>query len=148
MFSIANSALKDNKVVKLPGPAIKGKARGKTVAVIAAEPLLSSLYKVIPKIISKAIKNNINEPATAKEFTSIPIKFSKLLPTKRNKIIIKPAIKEAFSDCICPTFLRKSIIIGMLPIISITANNTIKAVIISLKLKFILVDYFFAKLVN
>ena len=51
----------------------------------------------MPRIISKAIKNKINEPATAKELTSIPIKLSKLFPKKRNRIIIKPAIKEAFS---------------------------------------------------
>ena len=36
MFSILNSALRDNKVVKLPGPAIKGKARGKMVAFMAS----------------------------------------------------------------------------------------------------------------
>ena len=35
MFSILNSALNDNKVVKLPGPAIKGNANGNTDAVIA-----------------------------------------------------------------------------------------------------------------
>ena len=40
IFSISNSARSDNKVVKLPGPAINGKANGKTEAVMA---LLSSL---------------------------------------------------------------------------------------------------------
>ena len=58
------------------------KLDGKTVAVIEAE-LPSSLYKVMPKIISKAIKNKIKAPATAKEFTSIPIKLNKTLTYKK-----------------------------------------------------------------
>ena len=37
-------------------------------------------------------------PATAKEFTSIPIKPNKLCPKNRNTIIMAPAIKDAFSD--------------------------------------------------
>lgn len=68
------------------------------IEVVIAEELPSSLYRVIPKIISKAIKNKIKAPATAKEFTSIPIKFNKLLPTNRKMIIKTPAIIEAFSD--------------------------------------------------
>lgn len=35
MFSVLNSARSDNKVVKLPGPAINGNASGNTVAVTA-----------------------------------------------------------------------------------------------------------------
>ena len=58
IFSILNSARKESKVVKLPGPAINGNAKGNTEAVIALLPS-SSLYKVIPKIISRAIKNKI-----------------------------------------------------------------------------------------
>ena len=39
-----NSARKDKSVVKLPGPAIKGNAKGNTVAVILSD--LHHLYKV------------------------------------------------------------------------------------------------------
>ena len=95
IFSILNSARKDKSVVKLPGPAINGNAKGKTDAVMP--PSFSSLYSVIPNIISRAIKNRINAPATAKELTPIPINDNKLLPKKRNIIIMTPAIIDAFS---------------------------------------------------
>ena len=64
IFALLKAAFKDNNVVKLPGPAISGKARGKTVAFSG---LFSSLYILIPKIISKAMKNITKEPAMAKE---------------------------------------------------------------------------------
>ena len=51
----------------------------------------------MPNIISKAIKNKIKAPATAKELTSIPIRVKMLYPTNRKTIIIKPAIIDAFS---------------------------------------------------
>ena len=53
-------------------------------------------------------------------------------PKKLNALNM--ATIDAFSDWICPTFCLKSIIIGILPTISITANNTMVAVTISLKL--------------
>ena len=90
------------------------------------ELVASSLYKDIPKIISKAKKNKINAPATAKEFTSIPITFKMLFPKNKKAIIIIPAIIDAFSDCMWPAFFLKSRIIGTFPIMSITANKTIK----------------------
>ena len=61
-------------MIKLPGPAINGNASGNTELLASADS--SSLYNVMPKIISSAMKNKINEPATAKEFTSIPINES------------------------------------------------------------------------
>lgn len=95
MFFMSYSARNDNRVVKLPGPAIRGNAKGNTEAVIGF--VSSSLYKVIPKIISKAIKNKIKDPATAKELTLIPIRFRILFPKNRNAIRITPAIIAAFS---------------------------------------------------
>ena len=130
MFCISNSARNESSVVKLPGPAIKGKANGKTVAVIPSPS--SSLYKVMPKIISSAIKNKIKAPATAKEFTSIPISDNKLFPKNKKTIMITPAITDAFSDWIWPDFFLKSMTIGIFPMISMTAKSTIKAVKISL----------------
>lgn len=131
IFMVENSALKDNKVVKLPGPANKGNASGNMETVLAF--VSSSLYSEIPKIISKAKKNRIKEPATAKEFTSIPIKFKMLFPKNRKAIIMTLATIDAFPEWRWPNFTRKSIIIGMLPMMSITANNTMVAVTISLK---------------
>ena len=78
------------------------------------------------------IKNKTKDPATANEFTSIPINDKMFSPMNRKKIIIIPAMIEAFSLCIWPALLLKSIIIGMLPIISITANRIINAAKISL----------------
>lgn len=64
ILALLYAALRDRSVVKLPGPAISGNARGNTVAF---KGFLSSLYILIPKIISRAIKNIINAPATANE---------------------------------------------------------------------------------
>ena len=44
-----------------------------------------------------------------------------------------PDTKEAFSDSICPNFALRPIIIGIEPMISITAKSTIPTVIISFK---------------
>ena len=91
-----------------------------------------------PKIISRAIKNKTKEPATAKEFTSIPISDKIFSPIKRKKIIMRPAISEAFSLWIWPALFLRSITIGIFPIMSITANKIINAAKISLKFKSIL----------
>ena len=88
------SARKDNKEVMVPATAIIGNASGTIEATSGA----SSLNRVIPKIISKAIKKITKEPATAKEFTSIPIRLSIFSPKKRKAIIIIAATSEAFSD--------------------------------------------------
>ena len=44
------------------------------------------------------MKKRIKDPATANEYTSIPINSNKLCPKKRNTIIITPAISVALSD--------------------------------------------------
>ena len=98
IFSIRNSALNESKVVKLPGPAMSGKARGNIDAVEIS--VSSCLYKVIPKIISRAIKNKINAPATANELTPIPISDKMFCPKNKNKIKMTPAMMDAFSLCI------------------------------------------------
>ena len=95
IFSVSNSDLRESNVVKLPGPAMRGKASGKTVAL--SEDSSSCLYSVIPKIISNAINNRIKAPATAKECTSMPTSPKMLSPTNKKIIIIKPAIRDAFS---------------------------------------------------
>ena len=130
------TALRDNSVVKLPGPASIGKANGKTVARLGF--VSPSLKRVIPKIISKAIKKSIKAPATANSLTLIPIRLKILSPKKRKIIITTAAMIDAFPDFMCPAFFRKESTIGMLPIISMTAKRIIVAVNISLKLKFML----------
>ncbi len=117
--------------VMVPAPAIRGKAIGTMEALLGS----SSLYRVIPKIISMAKKNRIKAPATAKEFISIPMRLRISSPTKRNATIRHAATMEAFPDCICPTLFRRLMIMGMLPTISITAKSIIVAEAISLTLK-------------
>ena len=133
MFSRAYSARKDNKVVKLPGPATIGNAIGNTVAISRLDS--SCLNKLTPSTISRAIKKSIKDPATANSFTLIPIRFRISSPINKKIISTKAAITEALPLLIVPFFSRKEIMIGILPTISITANNTIVAVAISLKLK-------------
>ena len=62
MLIVANSARRETKEVMVPAPAIIGKAIGTMLAVLGD----SSLYRVMPKIISKAKKNNTKLPAIAK----------------------------------------------------------------------------------
>ena len=78
----------------VPAPAIIGKARGTIEAVSGT----SSLYKLIPKIISRAKNRITNEPATAKELMSIPISFNISSPKNKKPIMIKAEITEALPD--------------------------------------------------
>ena len=79
MLTKPYSALKDKRVVMVPAPAITGKARGTMEATSGA----SSLKSEIPKIISKAKKKMTKDPATANEFTSIPIRPNIFSPKKK-----------------------------------------------------------------
>jgi len=65
----SNVALRDMMVVRVPLPAIKGKAMGTTVEVAS---LLSDLKNSIPKTISNPKIKITIEPATAKERMSTP----------------------------------------------------------------------------
>jgi hypothetical protein len=79
----------------------------------------------------------MSDPATANSFTLIPIRFRISSPINKKIISTKAAIIEALPLLMVPFFSRKEIMIGILPTMSITANNTIVAVAISLKLKLI-----------
>ncbi len=59
---VANSARSETNEVMVPAPAIIGNAIGTILAVFGD----SSLYSVIPRIISRAKKNNTKLPAMAK----------------------------------------------------------------------------------
>jgi hypothetical protein len=84
----------------------------------------------------------INAPATAKELMSIPMRFKISSPKNKNPIIMTQETIDAFPDWMCPTFFRSDMMIGMFPMISITAKRIIPAVKISLTLMLIV---FFAK---
>lgn len=94
IFNTWYSARNESKEVIVPAPAIIGNAKGTIDAVSG----ISSLYRVIPKIISKAKNRITKEPATANELMSIPISFRISSPKNKNPIIIKAATNEAFSD--------------------------------------------------
>ena len=71
-------------------------------------------------------------PAIANELTSTPINLSILFPINKNEIINNPATIAAFYDSILPNFCLSETMTGTDPRISITANKTINAVIVSL----------------
>ena len=101
----------------VPAPAINGNASGTIETVSGA----SSLNIVNPKTISMANANITNEPAIANDCTSTPITFNKVLPANKKMIISTVATIDAFSDCMCPAFFLKSIIIGIDPSMSMMA---------------------------
>jgi hypothetical protein len=90
---VSYCALNEIKVVIVPVPAISGNAIGTIEAVSG----ISSRYKRIPKIISRARKKITKEPAIAKEETSIPINFRILSPRNKKSTIINKDAKVAFS---------------------------------------------------
>ena len=120
ILPVSNLLFKDKIVVKVPAPAMMGKARG-TIAPLAA--LGSSLKNRIPKIISKPIKKIIREPARAKEATSIPKISNTEVPKKRNSIIKKPAISVVLAACTSKPCFFKFKMMGKEPGISITVKR-------------------------
>ncbi len=100
MLNVLYSARSESKVVNVPVPAINGKASGITDAVEGT----SSLYKRIPRIISRERKNKTNDPAIAKSETSIPIKCNMGSPTNRKPTMIQSETKEARGAFKSPTF--------------------------------------------
>ena len=122
-ISIAEySALNDSKVVIDPAPAIIGNANGTIEAPSGVDPLKTS----IPNTISSARKNNIKEPAIAKDAISTPNIPSIASPTNKNNVSITKDTTVVFKACILFPLVFKSIIIGIEPTMSITANITIK----------------------
>jgi hypothetical protein len=89
----------------------------------------------MPRIISIAMRKIMNEPAIAKEETSIPNIPSKGLPMKRKASRIRNDTRVTFVDFISPDLALISIIIGIDPGMSIIAKRTIKAARISIRLK-------------
>ena len=67
----------------------------------------------------------INEPAKAKELTSIPKRDKMAVPNNKNPIINAPAVVVATVGFICIPLFFISMIIGRLPNISITENKIV-----------------------
>ncbi len=118
---LSYSDFNDKIVVSVPAPANRGNAIG----TMLPEPPSScvSLKNRMPRIISRPIKNIINAPASANEDTSIWNKLKIPAPKNKNanmitaaEIVAKPAL------IFTPSFFML-MIIGKLPIISITENK-------------------------
>jgi hypothetical protein len=82
-----------------------------------------------------AIKKMINEPAIAKDDTSMPKIPSRGLPMNKKASKIKNETSVTLIDLISPDLALISIIIGIDPGISIIAKRTIKAARISIRLR-------------
>ena len=127
-----NSAFIASKVVNAPGPAKSGKITG----IIVAEPLGLSILNIShPKVISQAITKITNEPATAKDETSTLKRCKIPSPAKKKPTSIKKEKDEALNGLKVRFLFLKSIKIGIEPVTSIIANNTINALTKSFKLK-------------
>ena len=133
IFSTLHSALRDNAVVNVPGPATNGKTTGTMVA----PPCVPSLRNnSMLKVISIANAKRTNEPAIAKEAISVLKSLSRASPAKRNVIKIISEIIVAFPGCTFFPVLLRFTIMGIEPVMSITANSTINAVKISCRFRF------------
>ncbi len=126
-------AFSDMIVVKVPEPAIKGKAIGTTLPLFG---LLSGLKNSIPKIISRARIKMTILPATANDPISRPRSFRNSFPRNRNSIINAPEAIVACSERIVPPiFSLREIRMGIVPNTSITAKRVNVAVAASLVVK-------------
>jgi len=133
IFAVEYSALRERSVVNVPVPAIRGKITGTSVAESVGPSFLNIST---PKIISMARTRIIREPATANEDISTPKRESIASPRNRKTIHIIKDVMVALCALMFFPLLFKSKIIGTDPVISITANKTIKELIISLMLIF------------
>ena len=119
-------------MAKAPAPAIRGNITG----MIVAEPSGPSLRKIsMLNVIFTASTKSTRAPASANEEISILNNFNNPSPAKRNMINIISDIPAAFSALTFFPELLRPMIIGVEPVISITAKSTIKAVNISLMFK-------------
>ena len=117
-------------VVRVPDPAINGKAMGTTLPLLA---LPSDLKNSCPNTISSPMINITILPATAKDCTSSHRRSRNCFPINRKRIINAPDAKVAWVDRICPPiFTLREASTGILPTISITAKRVKVTVNISL----------------
>ena len=122
IFACPYSALSVRMVVRVPAPAINGKAMG-TIDVLVELASGSVLNISMPRIISAPMAKMIKAPAMAKSSTSIPKRLRIDFPTRRKVTIKTPATIVALPLWIWPTFFLRLITIGIDPKISITENK-------------------------
>ena len=123
-----------SKVVIEPAPATKGKAMGTMEA-----PLRFWFLNIsIPKTISIAKIKSTKLPAIAKEVISTPKTFNSGSPRRRKAVKIPKEMSDTFSASITFPLALRSRIMGIAPIMSITANKTMNAEKSSIRLKFII----------
>ena len=104
----------------VPAPVMSGNASGTMEPVLAIRLDLNSS---MPSIISRPMRKMMTAPASAKLSLSTPKSRRILWPRKRNATIRHPATKVASSALICPSRCRIWMIIGMEPMMSITAKS-------------------------
>lgn len=121
ILKLSYSDFSEMIVVSVPAPAKSGKAMG----TILPEPPSScvSLKKRIPNIISSPIKNIINAPASANELTSIWKRLKMPAPKNKNAIMMVAAAKVAKPAWIFTPSFFMLMMIGKLPMMSITENK-------------------------
>ena len=80
-------------------------------------------------------------PATAKEWMSTPNRESRPSPAKRKATRMTNEMSATFSGTILAPFSLRPMTIGSEPVMSMMANSTMKALMISLKLKCISLSF-------
>jgi hypothetical protein len=115
-------------VVRVPEPAIIGKAMGIMLPVLA----FGSFFKIsMPNIISNPIIKITIEPAMANDCKSTPNKPKNCSPINRNTIMSDPAAMVALPESKCFCLFLMLIIMGKEPMMSIIANRVKEMVVIS-----------------
>lgn len=128
MLNTLHSDLRVSVVARAPAPAIRGNMTGTMVA----DPSGPSFWNIsMLNVISMASTNSTSAPASAKEEMSMLNSFSKAFPAKRNAMNITRDIPAAFSALTFFPALLRPMIMGVEPVMSITAKRTMKAVNIS-----------------
>ncbi len=128
MLNTLHSALRVKVVANAPAPAISGNMTG----TIVADPSGPSFWKIsMLNVISTASTKRTSAPARANEEMSMLNSFKSPSPANRNVMNIARDIPAAFPALTFLPALLSPIIIGVDPVMSITAKSTIKAVNIS-----------------
>lgn len=131
MLMELNSARRERRVVKEPGPAMKGKTTGMMPAIPSGS---FSRKRLMSKVISMARTKMTSEPATAKEERSTPKRVRICSPRKRKARKMQRAKREVRKGLIWIPFLRRSMRTGVRPTMSMTAKSTTKALRVSAQL--------------
>ena len=131
MLIVAYSARKVTSVVNVPAPASSGKTRGTSVASLIGPWFLKISMS---RIISSAIRKMMSAPAMANEAMSTWKIFRMASPPKKKRRSNAKEMRVALSALTGRPFCFRLKMIGIAPIISMTANSTMKALMSCWKL--------------